>query len=143
MRNELIQYVKLLFAGNPGTEEMQEEILRNTLERYDDLVVQGNPPEKAYRLAISGIGDIEEILGAPEDNFQPTEAPKYTSSETPAQSEELRHLLTKTITYIGLILYCLISFPTGAWHITWLVLPLMAAIRGLAFSILDYMEERK
>lgn len=62
MREQLIQYVNLLFAGNSGVEEIREEILQNTLDRYDDLVSQGKTPESAYRLAISGIGDINEII---------------------------------------------------------------------------------
>lgn len=63
MREQLIQYVNLLFAGAPDSEEIKQEILQNTLDRFDDLVSQGKSPEAAYRLAISGIGDINEILG--------------------------------------------------------------------------------
>ena len=62
MRGNLIQYVNLLFAGTSGTEEIKQEILQNTLDRYDDLIAQGKAPEAAYSLAISGIGDISEIL---------------------------------------------------------------------------------
>ncbi len=64
MRNKLILYVDLLFAGNPNTEDIKQEILQNTLDRYDDLVAQGKSPEAAYSLAISGIGDISEIIGS-------------------------------------------------------------------------------
>ncbi len=64
MREQLIQYVSLLFAGAPDCEDIKQEILQNTLDRYDDLVAQGKSPEAAYRLAISGIGDINEILGS-------------------------------------------------------------------------------
>ena len=63
MREQLIQYVELLFAGARDCEDVKEEILQNTLDRYDDLISQGKVPEAAYRLAISGIGDINEILG--------------------------------------------------------------------------------
>ena len=35
MREQLEQYVKLLFAGTPDSEDMQQEILQNTLDRYD------------------------------------------------------------------------------------------------------------
>ena len=62
MRQQLIQYVELLFAGAPDSTEIKQEILQNTLDRYDDLVDQGKSPEAAYRLAIAGIGDISEIL---------------------------------------------------------------------------------
>ena len=63
MREQLIQYVELLFAGTGDFEDTKQEILQNTLDRYDDLVAAGKVPEAAYRLAISGIGDINEILG--------------------------------------------------------------------------------
>ena len=65
MREQLERYVDLLFAGAPEAAEVKQEILQNTLDRYDDLIDQGKSPEAAYRLAISGIGDINEILGQP------------------------------------------------------------------------------
>ncbi len=64
MRAQLIQYVDLLFAGTKDCEDIPQEILQNTLDRYDDLIMEGKAPEAAYRLAILGIGDINEILGA-------------------------------------------------------------------------------
>lgn len=64
MREQLASYVELLFAGTSGYEDMKQEILQNTLERYDDLIAQGKAPEAAYRLSISGIGDINELLGS-------------------------------------------------------------------------------
>lgn len=63
MREQLIQYVNLLFAGAQSCEDIKQEILQNTLDRYDDLIAEGKVPEAAYRLAITGIGDINEILG--------------------------------------------------------------------------------
>ena len=57
MREQLTQYVNLLFAGAPDTDDIKQEILQNTLDRYDDLIAQGKVPEAAYRLCITGIGD--------------------------------------------------------------------------------------
>ena len=64
MKEQLIKYVDLMFAGSPGSEDMKQEILQNTLDKYDDYIAQGKPEEAAYRLAIAGIGDISEILGS-------------------------------------------------------------------------------
>lgn len=75
MREHLIQYVNLLFAGAPDSDDVRQEILQNTLDRYYDLVSQGKSPEAAYRLAISGIGDINEILG----NAPLSSVPNYPS----------------------------------------------------------------
>lgn len=65
MRDKLKQYVSQLFAGSEGKEDMEQEILQNTLDRFDDLIAQGKSEEDAYRQAVAGIGDIEELLGKP------------------------------------------------------------------------------
>ncbi len=63
MREKLRTYVNLLFESVPNCDEdMKQEILQNTLDRYDDLVSQGKTPETAYRIAITGIGDINELV---------------------------------------------------------------------------------
>ena len=79
MREQLIQYVTLLFAGANDCEDIRQEILQNTLDRYDDLIAQGKVPEAAYRLAISGIGDISEILGTPPTSPKLDAAPSRKS----------------------------------------------------------------
>ncbi len=74
MREKLVSYVNLLFAGTEGVEDIRQEILQNTLDRFDDLVSRGSTPENAYRQAIAGIGDVNAILGGE----QPPEAePDY------------------------------------------------------------------
>lgn len=209
MREQLIQYVELLFAGAGDCEDIKQEILQNTLDRYDDLIADGKVPEAAYRLAITGIGDINEILGAaprasstvpvaPVDQDSPTKkllraiaiglyilspVPLFVLSElgmdtlglcgllaivavatvliilggkrsveieanikieqdlTPRQ--ELRKAIRTAINTLGLIVYFVLSFATGAWHITWLVFPIMAAGWGLAKAILDLLEAKE
>lgn len=216
MREKLIQYVNLVFAGTNGTEDIRQEILQNTLDRYDDLIAQGKTPEAAYSLAISGIGDISEILSGsqptaadpvtladPSQRFQPEyrdtpvwkkilravavcmyilcaipvivlsdlnmemlglcgtlsiaavataliiiagsdkakEPEKKEEVLTPHQ--ELLRAVKKIINTIGLIVYFIVSFTTGAWHITWVIFPLEAAIWGLVKAILDLKEADK
>lgn len=67
MREKLIQYVNHLFAAVPPSQPVQElhdEILQNTLDRYDDECSRGRDEESAYRHAVAGIGDIETLLSA-------------------------------------------------------------------------------
>ena len=104
MREQLIQYVNLLFAGPPDNEDMRAEILQNTLDRYDDLVAQEKSPEAAYRLAISGIGDVNEILGT-----QPAAAHASPCS-VPANSEE-DDPKRKNLRAAGIALYILSAIP--------------------------------
>ena len=209
MREQLIQYVNLLMAGAQTCEDTKQEILQNTLDRYDDLIAEGKTPEAAYRLAIIGIGDINEILGsaprtapaAPVPETKPEKLdtpvkkilravavclyilcpiPLFVLSEMPgleiyglcgtlaivavataiimlgakkeapkaeaAQSEktdsksELRKSIGGLIWAIGLAVYFIVSFLTGAWYITWVIFPILAALRGLANAILDLRE---
>ena len=70
MREKLKQYVDRLFVQRRQTQQTQElhdEILQNSFDRYDDAVARGLSPEEAYRTAVDGIGDLEPILreGAP------------------------------------------------------------------------------
>ena len=209
MREQLEQYVKLLFAGTPDSEDMQQEILQNTLDRYDDLIDQGKSPEAAYRLAISGIGDVNELLGAssPAPGAVPTavkaeEAPDqgkkkwmralaiamYICSAIPLfilgnigdgviglsitcllvagatalmvmssdkESEEkesnevaraqdpVRKAIADGLSTGSLVLFLVLSFVTQAWHITWLVFPIMGAVRGIVFACMDLKEASK
>ena len=89
MREQLIQYVELLFAGARDCEDIKQEILQNTLDRYDDLIAEGKVPEAAYRLAITGIGDISEILGtkphAAAPCHGPTARPEKQENDTPGK----------------------------------------------------------
>lgn len=201
MREQLIQYVELLFAGAKDCEDIKQEILQNTLDRYDDLIAEGKVPEAAYRLAITGIGDINEILGAkpqaapvyrspaaaPENNDTAAKkllraiavglyilspmplfilsemgmdtfglcgtlsivavatvliimggkkSPKDKASEFEEKEEESpRSELNKSISglvwAIGLALYFIISFTTNAWHISWVIFPILGAVNRL------------
>ena len=104
MRQKLIQYVELLFAGAPGTEEIKQEILQNTLDRFDDLISQGKSEEAAYRLAISGIGDIHEILG---------QEPKRAETANPVADvqTEAEAVRNKKMRAIAIAMYILCPIP--------------------------------
>ena len=201
MREQLIQYVELLFAGARDCEDVKQEILQNTLDRYDDLIAEGKVPEAAYRLAITGIGDINEILGsqpspaAPQPNQRGPEADsdKYrrlqrgisiacfilcpvplllcvaegqvmigitmmlvliavgtmlmvVSGKDQAQPPRRHNSLFVSIAMsllwpLATVVYFLISFSTGAWHLTWLVFPIAGAISAVIRAIEDWKEE--
>ena len=205
MREQLIQYVQLLFAGAADCDDTRQEILQNTLDRYDDLIAAGKTPEAAYRLAIMGIGDINEILGrAPGATPLPAPAVKPEEQDTPVKKllraiaiglyilcpiplfvlsgmwnmgipglcgtltlvavatvliilgakketenadiepgtpqSALAKSINGLIWAIGLAIYFIVSFLTGAWYITWVIFPITAAVQGLVKAILDLKE---
>ena len=117
MREQLIHYVDLLFAGSPQAAETKQEILQNTLDRYDDLIAQGKPAGEAYRQAIAGIGDVNEIINgkaAPdfvEENREPVYAPMPEFEGTaPAVSRMMRA--------IAIFLYIISPVPLFLFSIT-------------------------
>ena len=218
MREQLIQYVNLLFAGNGDVEDIKQEILQNTLDRYDDLIAQGKPAGEAYRQAIAGIGDVNEIINgkdAPdfvEENREPVYAPmpefegtapavsrmmraiaiflyiispvplflfsianwtevglccllvivaiatallllfkgpgsKEKNQEyvevprNPSSHNALKKSIGSLISTVGLVVYFIISFATGAWFITWLIFPIIGAVKGVVNSCIDLKED--
>lgn len=111
MRDQLIRYVDLLFAGAPDADDIKQEILQNTLDRYDDLVAQGKAPAAAYSLAISGIGDVSELLGS-----RHVSAPPVYESTTPETDTDYRGrphtpAWKKVLRAIGICLYIICPIP--------------------------------
>ena len=215
MKAQLEKYVELLFAGSPASEDMMQEILQNTLDKYDDYIAQGKSPEAAYRLAISGIGDISELLGQ-EQNSPVPQSPTHTNTdyrgrpikpmwkkvltavavglyilcavpliilseagydtlgvisaisiaavatvaiiiasggESHTQKEKdddedrnqppMQKAINSLVDVLGLIAYLFISFQTGAWHITWVIFPMIAALNGIVRAIFDLSRRDK
>ena len=204
MKEQLIQYVELLFAGAQNCDDIKQEILQNTLDRYDDLIATGRVPEAAYRLAIAGIGDINEILGTQIPHTVPSSsAAEVSDSDTPQKKvlravavglyilsiiplivlsglgmdtiglcgtlamvavatvlillgakkdipekrrkedtpSELSKSLSGVIWAAGLGVYFLLSFSTGAWHLTWTIFPVLVALDSLGGAILRSREQ--
>ena len=65
MRNKLIATIEAHFNGAPRTAQVQElhdEILQNTLDRYDDEINAGKTEKEAYDIADTAIGDLDPLL---------------------------------------------------------------------------------
>lgn len=117
MRDQLAKYVELLFAGTTDTSDIQQEILQNSLDRFDDLITQGKSPEAAYRLTIGGIGDINEIIG--QQPASPSPAPMPTAPIPTAPTDEPAPLQQekteksrKALHYLAIALYIFSIVPT-------------------------------
>ena len=51
-----------------------------------------------------------------------------------------RKTIGKCIWVIGIIVYLVLSASTQAWFATWLMFPIIGAVKGLVNAILDYKE---
>lgn len=71
MNAKLVKYVEELFSDAPKTkkvQELKEEILANLYDKYNDLIKSGRDENEAYNVAISSIGDIDELIQLINDN---------------------------------------------------------------------------
>ncbi|WP_435790140.1 permease prefix domain 1-containing protein [Clostridium sp.] len=53
-----------LFEDSPQTNrarELKEELLANLMDKYNDLISCGKAEYEAFNIAISGIGDVDEL----------------------------------------------------------------------------------
>lgn len=137
MREQLTKYIDLLFAGAEDADDIKQEILQNTLDRYDDLIAQGKTPESAYSLAISGIGDVSELLGGSK--------PVSAAPKSPEVQKEPKHArLFRTLAVILFILCPIPVILTESILGVCLLLAMVAAGVGLLifFGKDDAQEER-
>lgn len=107
MEPKLRDYIEMLFATAPKTHqayELKEEIIRNTIERYHDLVQDGKSEGEAYNLAIEGIGDINELI---------QELGGVPSQESALTNEQMDSIKSRSslFTSIAVALYILCFTP--------------------------------
>ncbi|WP_027701146.1 permease prefix domain 1-containing protein [Metaclostridioides mangenotii] len=65
MRREIEIYVDGLFEKAPSngrTRELKEEILANSIDRYNDLIDAGIDENEAYTSVIGNIGNVENLI---------------------------------------------------------------------------------
>jgi len=65
MKDRIKTHIAGLFMDVPDSRQvndLREELLANSLSKYDDLIEQGVQPEEAYKSVISGIGDVSGLL---------------------------------------------------------------------------------
>ncbi|GHV07234.1 hypothetical protein FACS1894217_07610 [Clostridia bacterium] len=69
MNSRISEHVDKVFVGVAHTKEaadIKEELLANLNDKYNDLIGRGTDEDEAFRNVISGIGDIQGLLGEDE-----------------------------------------------------------------------------
>ena len=65
MRDSLIDYINRLFEGTVYTQktlDFRDELLQNTLDRYDEELSAGKSEQEAYQIAVQSLGNPDELL---------------------------------------------------------------------------------
>ncbi|BAH07455.1 hypothetical protein CKR_2404 [Clostridium kluyveri NBRC 12016] len=71
MYEKLRKNLEDLFENAPKTNkanELKEELLANLIDKYDDLVSSGKNEEEAFKIAISSVGDVNELINGLNDS---------------------------------------------------------------------------
>lgn len=141
MREQLRQEVLRRFAGAPDTQQardLRDEILSNTLQRYDDLLAGGKSEQEAYASALESVGDVEELLSS---------LPRAAQAEPVREAQPKAEAPEKELHSRGMRIACAIVWPCsallavaigwyGSWGYAWAVFPLAAALLHVAESVI-------
>ena len=149
MESRIHAHIDTLFAGaapDARVSEVKMELYMNTVDRYHDLLAEGKTPEDAFRGATERIGDVQEILASIGLPVVPQKQEKSEQKKNTPKGKTRKKILRNQgchiITMLMLCLYFILSFATSAWHITWLIFPIVAAITGLVNACLDMKEDK-
>lgn len=124
MREKLMDYVRSLFRNAPQdvrVEELQEELLQNTLDRFDEEIAAGRTEPEAYRAAVGAIGDVEELL-----------RPYRAAQDKAGMKQKKRRRCWKNWLYwaVVIVVYVVLSLWSKQMYVTWLVFPIAGALRS-------------
>ncbi len=139
MNEKLRAYVEKLFKDAPKTiqiVELKEEILQNTLDRYNDLLAEGKSEEAAYNISVAGIGDVSSLI---DSLTAPVASSGYTREEIAANGKKRSLLLSAAVA-----LYILCVVPPVIFDeidgLEPLGIVLMFVMAAAATSIVIYRE---
>lgn len=106
MNERLRAHIEELFKNAPKTlqtVEIKEEILQNTVDRYNDLLAEGKSEEAAFNIAVAGIGDVEGLIAS-------LMAPRAMSGYTKEEIEQNRRRRSVLMS-ISIMLYICSVIP--------------------------------
>lgn len=139
MNEELRSYVERLFAAAPRTakvNELKEELISNLTAKYSDLVSQGRSEEEAYRIAVGGIGDVNELIRGLENdkiyNYARMESDRRRSAIIVSAAVGLYiialavQILCAVVPFLGGALGCVLMFVIAAVATSMLVFNAMS-----------------
>lgn len=113
MNTRLREYIDGLFANAPKTKqiiEIKEEILQNTLDRYNDLIAEGKSEEAAFNISVAGIGDVEHLIDS-------VKAPVSMSGYSKDEIENNRRTRAKLLSIAVALYICSVIPPMIAEEI--------------------------
>lgn len=104
MIDKIRAYIDHAFKDTTDTKkirELKEELLSNLIEKYNDQLLQGKSEAEAYNNAVSGIGDISELI----------DSVRASSPLTPPSRQELRNYALMVSVAVAMYILSAFTIP--------------------------------
>lgn len=101
MENKLKQFLDDAFRpyGNfPSRKDVEQELLANLTEKYQDLKVQGKTDDEAYQAIVESFGDVSEIMDQVHVAAEPEQAEDKSIRKTLKETFKLARRSTSKFT---------------------------------------------
>lgn len=147
MENQIKEYIRQLFAELPQNTfspetlaDQEAKTLRQAMDRYHDLIMEGKKPEIAYEIVLSHIGKTEDIL----QELEQAEALHRKLNEQKFTTEQLNHAAKRSgiLQALAVFLYINCTIPplllSSTAFITTLAPGLLLAMIAIATALLVY-----
>lgn len=108
MQERMRMYLNSLFEEAPKnrkTVELEEEILQNLMDKYNDLLAEGKDEEAAYNIAVASIGDVGSLI----EDLNRSSFPD--SQYLPVEAVEKSRQRSALLTSVAIALYILCVIP--------------------------------
>ena len=142
MNEKLREHIEGLFKNAPQTRqavEIKEEILQNTIDRYNDLKAEGKSDEAAFNIAVAGIGDVDHLI---DSMIAPMSSSGYSREEIRKNQKKRSLILSVAIAlYILCVVPVIICDEMGFNEVTGIVL--MFVIAAIATAMIIYRSGMK
>ncbi|MBE6627043.1 MAG: urea transporter [Ruminococcaceae bacterium] len=138
MKRELEKKIRAICdeIGTSAAQEACGDITEELKSEYEKLVDGGMSELDAYRDVLRGIDEIKKALDA-----LPKSEEEQLAADRKDGLKDLKNILSKISSVMWLsivIFFFLISFTTGAWHITWLIFLWGSICQNVLDMVLKY-----
>lgn len=143
MKDRIRHHLDIIFAAAPQTaksQELKEELLASLNDRYDDLLQSGYDSTAAFHIAISGIGDVDELFQACRDETNADKTPQTQKPVPETDEKKTPHIsLFVAIVVAMTITLQVFIFNEVNRHIG---IPIAAICWVCAFGVIIYHENK-
>lgn len=129
---------------NATTDRIKQQLLEIMEDKYQELIDQGKSNHEAIGQVISEFGNIEELRQElePDDVYvNADEVPIGQMVQDRNRQRSWQRILDDSYWVVVVLVYMLVSFLTGWWHLTWLIFLIAVVLESLIRNLLGLPEE--